>query len=120
MAREQELRFVGVMETDERHCKPDFALEKSRACTGGTDGGPVHDKHVEANLRLMDEVCFIPFRRQKHEVGSMLKEIIRQAALPGGGLGQVIHEAVPPVSRAPPELEPEPEPEPAGSSSGED
>ena len=61
-AREQELRFVGVMETDERHCKPDFALEKSRARTGGKDGSPVHDKHVEANLRLRHgpgalEVC---------------------------------------------------------------
>eukprot|EP01046_Picozoa_sp_COSAG06_P045574 COSAG06_NODE_6321_length_2984_cov_1.050260_5_plen_86_part_00 len=54
------------------------------------------------SLRLLDDLCFIPFRRQEHEVPAMLKEIIRQAALPGGGLGQVIHE---------PESEPEPEPE---------
>jgi hypothetical protein len=85
-AREQGLRFVGVMETDERHCKPDVALEKSRARTGGRNGGPdqvepctVHDQ-VEENLRLMDGICFIPLRRQEHEVGPMLKEIIRQAS----------------------------------------
>jgi hypothetical protein len=73
----------------------------------------VHDQHVEANLWLLDDVCFIPFRRQEHEVPTMLKEIIRQAALPGGGLGQVIREAVPPDSRgAPPEVQPEMQPEP--------
>ena len=83
-AREQGLRFVGVMETDERHCKPDFALEKSRARTGGRNGGPVHDR-VEENLRLMDDICFIPLRRQEHEVGPMLEEIIRQAKLRQGG-----------------------------------
>jgi hypothetical protein len=83
-AREQGLRFVGVMETDERHCKPDFALEKSRARTGGRNGGPVHDR-VEENLRLMDDICFIPLRRQEHEVGPMLEEIIRQAKLQQGG-----------------------------------
>ena len=31
------------------------------------------------NLRLLDEVCFIPLRRQEHEVLPMLQEILRQA-----------------------------------------
>ena len=78
-AREHGLQCVGVMETDERHGKPEFALEKSRARTGGRGGGPVHTRHVEENLRLLDELCFIPYRRQEHEIGAMLAEIIRQA-----------------------------------------
>mgnify|MGYP003322286436 CR=1 FL=1 len=77
-AHAEGVRCIGVMETDERHGKPDFALEKSRARTG-KDGGPVHEKHVEANLRLLDEVCFVPFRRQEHEIEGMLSEILRQA-----------------------------------------
>jgi hypothetical protein len=87
-AREHELRFIGVMETELRHGKPDLALEKSRARTGHRHwaqgrhpGGPVHDE-VEENLRLMDDICFIPFRRQEHEVRPMLAEIIRQAKPP--------------------------------------
>ena len=76
-ARKVGVRIVGVMETDERHGKPDFALEKSRA-RAGNGGGPVHDE-AEANLRLLDEVCFVPLRRQEHEVPGMLGEILRQA-----------------------------------------
>jgi hypothetical protein len=85
-AHEQELRFVGVMETELRHCKPDFALEKSQALTGGSDGGPVNTNAPD-HVYLLSGLCFIPFRRQEHEVVAMLKEIERQAALPGGGLG---------------------------------
>eukprot|EP01043_Picozoa_sp_COSAG02_P024011 COSAG02_NODE_1299_length_13382_cov_14.723858_4_plen_441_part_00 len=81
-AREQKLRFVGVMETELRHGKPDFALEKSRAQTAGDDGGPIHED-VEDNLQLLKDLCFIPFRRQEHEVPAMLKEIIRQATPSG-------------------------------------
>eukprot|EP01043_Picozoa_sp_COSAG02_P106780 COSAG02_NODE_42782_length_381_cov_0.914894_1_plen_89_part_01 len=80
------LRCVGVMETDERHGKPDFVQEKLRARTGGKNADgifdghtPVHARHVEQNLRLLDEVCFIPLRRQEHEVQAMLTEIVRQA-----------------------------------------
>jgi hypothetical protein len=94
-AHEQELRFVGVMETELRHGKPDFALEESQALTGGSDGGPVNTNAPD-HVYLLSGLCFIPFRRQEHEVVAMLKEIERQAALPSGGLG----------------LEPEPEPEP--------
>eukprot|EP01045_Picozoa_sp_COSAG04_P037112 COSAG04_NODE_9327_length_873_cov_1.980620_2_plen_129_part_01 len=120
-AHAEGLRCVGVMETDERHGKPDFALEKSRARTGGKDGGPVHEKHdVEMNLKLLDEVCFTPFRRQEHEVQGMLVEVVRQAAIAprlclanGGGVA----EGVPPGGDFGPEPEPmpdgwEPEPEP--------
>jgi hypothetical protein len=87
-----------LMETELRHCKPEFALEKSRARTGGKDSGPVHDGYVEENLRLMDDLCFIPFRRQRHEVPAMLQEIVQQAML-SSGLGQVIREGVPPEAQ---------------------
>jgi hypothetical protein len=58
-------------------------------------GGPVN-KNAPDNVHLLSDLCFIPFRRQDHEVPAMLQEITRQAILPGGGLGQVIHEGVPP------------------------
>jgi hypothetical protein len=77
-AHEQKLRCVGVRETELRHGKPDFALEKSRALFGGKDGGPVNE-NAPANVRLLDDVCFLPFRREQHEIGAMLAEIIRQA-----------------------------------------
>ena len=112
-ALEQELRFVGVMETELRHGKLDFALEQSRGLTGGKDGGPVNENAPD-NVHLLSDLCFIPFRRQEHEVPAMLKEIIRQAMLLGGGLGQVIREGVPPEAQhdgSQPEPEPEPEPE---------
>ena len=71
------LRFVGVMETEDRRGKPDFAQEKRRAL-----GPPLVNGHAPQNVRLLDELCFIPFRRQQHEVEAMLKEIVRQAAVP--------------------------------------
>ena len=45
----------------------------------------------------MDDICFIPFRRQEHEVRPMLAEIIRQAKPPAIRVGATT------------ELEPEPE-----------
>jgi hypothetical protein len=66
------LRCVGVKETDERHCRPDFAAEKQGAQM-------LEEPYVEQNLRLLDEVCFIPFRREVHEIGPMLEEIVRQS-----------------------------------------
>ena len=79
-AHEGSLRCIGVMETDERYGKPNFALEKLRALTGGRDGGPVH-VDAQRNLHLLDEVCFIPLRRQQHEVQGMVAEICRQATM---------------------------------------
>eukprot|EP01048_Picozoa_sp_COSAG05_P015867 COSAG05_NODE_1967_length_3771_cov_3.260076_1_plen_352_part_00 len=79
MAWKQELNFVGVLETEERFCKPDFALEKKRAKTGNS-GGAVH-ANAARNVRLLDQLCFIPFRRQAHEVPAMIEEITRQAKL---------------------------------------
>ena len=112
-AHEAGLRCIGVMETDPRHGEPDFALEKERARTGGKAGGPVHSVHVEMNLRLLDEVCFIPLRRQEHELQAMLDEIVRQSRV----AKRLVVEGVPPIQAAhdaepKPEPEPEPEPEP--------
>ncbi len=74
--------FVGVQEQMIEHDKPDFALEKSRALTGGKDEAgntaPV-SKHVEQNLQLLEELCFIPFERQAHLVEAMVIEIERLA-----------------------------------------
>jgi|MEHZ01.2.fsa_nt_MEHZ010462840.1_1 hypothetical protein len=58
MAHEAQLRCIGVMETEERRGKPDFALEKKR-CT------PKLNPHAPQNVHLIDDVCFIPFRRQQ-------------------------------------------------------
>ena len=77
-AHEHGLRCIGVVETDERKGKPDMGLEKSRALTGRR-GGPVNPNAMH-NVHLLADVCFIPFRRQQHEVDSMLAEIQRQAA----------------------------------------
>lgn len=72
--------FVGVKEDMVEHDKPDFALEKSRARSGGEDAdgnpGPV-SAHVEQNLQLLDELCFINFERVAHLVPAMLAEIER-------------------------------------------
>jgi hypothetical protein len=65
--------FIGVMESMVEHGKPDKGLEQQRARTA-RDGGPV-SLFVEQNLRLLDEVCFIPFRRQVHEVDAMLNTL---------------------------------------------
>eukprot|EP01046_Picozoa_sp_COSAG06_P102431 COSAG06_NODE_48596_length_331_cov_0.625000_1_plen_98_part_01 len=78
MAHAERLRCIGVMETEERRCKPDFVLEKSRALTGGKDGGPVN-ANAARNLHLLNDICFIPLRRQEHEVQGMLAEIQKQA-----------------------------------------
>ena len=114
-AHEAGLRCIGVMETDPRHGMPDFALEKERARTGGKAGGPVHATHVEMNLRLLDEICFIPLRRQEHELQAMLDEIVRQSRV----AKRLVAEGVPPIQAThdaepmpEPESESEPEPEP--------
>ena len=41
----------------------------------------IHETYVEQNLRLLDSICFIPFRRELHEVPSMLAEIVRQSTV---------------------------------------
>eukprot|EP01043_Picozoa_sp_COSAG02_P031301 COSAG02_NODE_2036_length_10039_cov_174.290040_1_plen_1339_part_00 len=108
MAHAERLRCIGVMETEERRCKPDFELEKSRALTGGKDGGPVN-ANAARNLHLLNDICFIPLRRQEHEVQGMLAEIQKQAMEAPALLPfPVIAEGIPPEL----ELEPEPEPEP--------
>jgi hypothetical protein len=75
-AHEAGLRCVGVKEEEERFGKPDFALEKSRSLAGGKDGGPIHER-AAMNARLLDEVCYIPFRRQQHEMKGMVDEVAR-------------------------------------------
>ena len=106
-AHEAGLRCVGVKEEEERFGKPDFALEKSRSLAGGKDGGPIHER-AAMNARLLDEVCFIPFRRQQHEMKGMVDEVARLRTC-----ARVLcytEEGVPPQTPEP-ELEPEPEPE---------
>eukprot|EP01047_Picozoa_sp_COSAG01_P058502 COSAG01_NODE_6904_length_3445_cov_3.883465_3_plen_87_part_00 len=76
-AREHNLNIIGVKEEDIRFGLPDFALERQRALTGGKDEGPVHEQALE-NIRLLDQVCFIPRRTQAHETNAMLAEIVRQ------------------------------------------
>jgi hypothetical protein len=76
-AHEVGLRCVGVKEEDERYGKPDFALEKSRSLTGGKDGKPIH-KRAAQNATILDEICFINFRRQQHELKGMIDEVVRQ------------------------------------------
>jgi GTPase SAR1 family protein len=114
-AHAERLRCVGVMETEERRGKPDFALEKSRALTGGCDGGPVN-VNAPRNIHLLDDVCMIPLRRQQHEVEGMLAEIQRHAvqapALTPYPQAPVAEEGVPPDATSK-DWEPEPEPEDA-------
>ena len=76
-AREAKLNIVGLMETDPRFGQPNFAEEKRRALTGGRDGGPVSAAAAE-NVKLLDELCFIPRRTQAHEIPTMINEINRQ------------------------------------------
>ena len=67
------LRCVGVKETDERHCRPDFAAERQRAQM-------IDEPYVgHRGMRLLDEVCLIPFRRELHEIDGMVEEIVRQS-----------------------------------------
>ena len=56
---------------------PDFGQEKARALTAGDGGGPINSQ-AHLNIHLLDDVCFIPFRRQEHEVKGLLDEIERQ------------------------------------------
>ena len=72
------LRCCGVMETDSSHGRPDFAQEARRAVLDTKRGDKVHE-HAEQHIRLLDEVCFIPLRRQQHEMAPMIHEIIRQS-----------------------------------------
>ena len=105
-AHEQELRCIGVMETDERKGRPDMGVEKSRALTG-RGGRPVNPNAIH-NVHLLDDVCFIPFRRQQHEVDGMLTEIQKQAA-EAPALRPYQWE---PELESEPQLNSEPEPEP--------
>ena len=107
-AHEAGLRCVGVKEDDERFGKPDFALEKSRS-SSGKDGGPIHER-AAMNARILDEICFIDFRRQQHEMKGMIDEVVRQRTC-APVLGYT-EEGVPPQDFEP---EPEPEPEVEGS-----
>eukprot|EP01047_Picozoa_sp_COSAG01_P036979 COSAG01_NODE_2911_length_6875_cov_93.023318_3_plen_601_part_00 len=76
-AQDADCHIMGVMETDRRHGVPDFALEKQRALSGGEHGGRIHVS-AEQNIKLLDNVCFLPRRTQAHEVGSFLQEILAQ------------------------------------------
>ena len=85
------LKFVGVKEDDSRYEKADIGQEKTRSMDG-KDGGPVN-KHAAANLHLLDDVCFINFRRQKHDVAAMLDEIERQFALDAPLVRSPLHQS---------------------------
>ena len=76
-AHEVGLRCIGVMESDERFGKPDFEQEKARSLTGGKGGKPIHER-ARMNARMLNDICFIPFRRQQHEMQAMVDEIVRQ------------------------------------------
>lgn len=104
MAHDQRLRCVGVMETDERHGIPDFGLEESRALTG--KGGGAVNPNAQHNVHLLKDLCFLPLRRQEHEVQSMLDEVLKHAAqaLPLTPCPMVPAEGVPPKPGA--EIEP--------------
>jgi hypothetical protein len=80
-ARDSGLQIVGVMEEDIRHGRPNFDEERRRALTGGKNGGPVHPQ-AEENIKLLNQVCFIPRRTQEHEVRAMVDEINRQGLMP--------------------------------------
>ena len=82
-AHNHKLKVVGVMATDEPHGKSNFAEEKRRARTGGTDGGPVSE-HVETNLRLLDDYCNIPYRTEIHETGAFVNETTCRRGFGGG------------------------------------
>ena len=71
------LEVIGVAETDDRMGKPDVDQERARALTGKSGGLPINE-HAGTNIHLLDDVRFIPFRRQEHEMPGMLDEIVRQ------------------------------------------
>ena len=64
---------MGVQETLDEHNRPDFSAEKARARETRVT------KHMKQNLQLLDQLTFVPFRRELHEVDSMIDEIVRQA-----------------------------------------
>ena len=107
-AHEAGLRCVGVKEDDERYGKPDIGLEKSRSQTG-KDGRPIHERATQ-NATILDEICFINFRRQQHEMKGMIDEVARQRTC--APVLSYTEEGVPP------DLEPEPEPEPESELGG--
>ena len=113
-AYEAGLGFVGVCEDMEEHGKPNRLLEKRRALTGGEDGGPV-SPHADRNLRLLDELCFIPFERQSHLVEAMLDEIAR--LYHAWDYNYPVPETRTPRKQEP-GAQPEPEPERATASAG--
>ena len=126
------LSFVGVKEEDSRLNKPDFNLEKSRARTAGKPKGQPVSTHVEQNLRLLDEMCFLPFHRQKHLVNAMLTEIVDAAVhrpprtCQCGECTDPTPDDEPPavrfrsqlIAEPEPEVDVEPQPQPARSGSG--
>jgi hypothetical protein len=75
------LKVVGVQEHASAPCRPDFALERSRALSAGrdADGNPAPiSPHAEQNLELLQSVCFDTlFERKKAMVDAMMKEIVR-------------------------------------------
>lgn len=75
-ALEAGLHIIGVMETDPRFGVPDIKLERVRALTG-RNGRPVSAR-AHKNVKLLDEVCFLPRRTQQHELKGYLREIVRQ------------------------------------------
>ena len=67
------IKIIGIMETEDERGKPDFNEEKRR-CEGVSE-------HSEQVVKLLDQVCFTPYRRQRHEVDGMLDEIVRQSSV---------------------------------------
>lgn len=92
-AREAGLHTIVVKEEDKRFGRPDIALEKERAMTlTARDGSPLHEFAAE-NLKLLDDVCFIPRRTQQHELNGYLDEIIKQGIVDSKLARQVEPEA---------------------------
>ena len=77
MTQDEDVHIIGVKETDDRYGVPDFAEEKQRALTAGPDGGPVSDR-AEEILEVLDDIVFIPLRREAHEVACYHQQIRKQ------------------------------------------
>ena len=74
-------------QTDDRYGVPDFAEEKQRALTAGPDGGPVSDR-AEEIIELLDDIVFIPLRREAHEVACYHQQILKQGVEMAGKRGE--------------------------------
>ena len=75
-ALDAKVKIIGVKEAEEKSGKaPDFKEEKRRCTAAVSDC-------ADYVVGLLDSICFIPYRRQKHEVKGMLDEIERQAFSP--------------------------------------